>query len=110
MKGDVKLCIVREIAPEHDHIAVVGDNRKLVIFALEELPLMARGQGVTLQRYRDGGLSDATTLTLADGISWTMGGEQGRTRTESDLTLWRSVRGAGGRMAPTGFPRDNRFG
>ena len=65
LKGDAKLRVVREIAPEHDHIAVVGDNRKLVIFNLEELPVMARGQGVTLQRYRDGGLSDATTLRWA---------------------------------------------
>ncbi|QZP09585.1 DNA topoisomerase IV subunit A [Caenibius sp. WL] len=109
VKGDVKLAIVREIAPEHDHVAVVGDNRKLVIFALEELPLMARGQGVTLQRYRDGGLSDATTLKLEEGLSWTMGGETGRTRTERDVMLWKVARGAAGRLPPQGFPRDNRF-
>ena len=54
-------------------------------------------------------MSDATTLRYADGLSWTMGGEQGRTRTESDLTPWRAARGAAGRMPPTGFPRDNRF-
>ncbi len=109
VKGDVKLAIVREIAAEHDHVAVVGDNRKLVIFALEELPLMARGQGVTLQRYRDGGLSDATTLKLEEGLSWTMGGETGRTRTERDVMLWKVARGAAGRLPPQGFPRDNRF-
>ena len=109
VKGDVKLCIVREIAPEHDHIAVVGDNRKLVIFALEELPLMARGQGVTLQRYRDGGLSDATTLKIEEGLSWTMGGDTGRTRTERDVMLWKVARGAAGRLPPQGFPRDNKF-
>ena len=109
VKPGVKLLVVREIAAEHDHVAVVGDNRKLVIFALEELPLMARGQGVTLQRYRDGGLSDATTLKLEDGLSWTMGGETGRTRTEKDVMLWKVARGAAGRLPPQGFPRDNRF-
>ena len=71
---------------------------------------MTRGQGVTLQRYRDGGLSDAVTLVLAQGLSWAMGGDTGRTRTETDLLPWRTARGAGGRMPPTGFPRDNRFG
>ncbi|MDD3799982.1 MAG: DNA gyrase subunit A, partial [Novosphingobium sp.] len=109
VKAGVKLAVVREIAPEHDHVAVVGDNRKLVIFALEELPLLARGQGVTLQRYRDGGLADATTLKLEDGLSWAMGGETGRTRTEKDVMLWKVARGAAGRLPPTGFPRDNKF-
>ncbi|OCC22683.1 DNA topoisomerase IV subunit A [Croceicoccus estronivorus] len=109
VKAGVKLAVVREIAPEHDHVAVVGDNRKLVIFALEELPLLARGQGVALQRYRDGGLSDAVTLKLEDGLSWTMGGETGRTRTEKDMMLWKVARGAAGRLPPTGFPRDNKF-
>ncbi len=109
VKPGVKLAVVREIAARHDHVAVVGDNRKLVIFALEELPVLARGQGVTLQRYRDGGLSDATTLTLEEGLSWTMGGESGRVRSEKDMLLWKVARGAAGRLPPTGFPRDNRF-
>jgi topoisomerase-4 subunit A len=105
----VRLSVVREIAPAHDHIAVVGDNRKLVIFALAELPLLARGQGVTLQRYRDGGLSDAITLKLDEGLSWKMGGGSGRVRTEADLRPWKVARGAAGRLPPSGFPRDNRF-
>ncbi|MFA7595626.1 MAG: DNA topoisomerase IV subunit A [Novosphingobium sp.] len=109
VKPGVKLAVVREIAARHDHVAVVGDNRKLVIFALEELPVLARGQGVTLQRYRDGGLSDATTLALEEGLSWTMGGESGRVRSEKDVMLWKVARGAAGRLPPTGFPRDNRF-
>jgi topoisomerase-4 subunit A len=108
-KPGVKLSVVREIPPEHDHIACVGDNRKLVIFSLEELPVLAKGQGVTLQRYRDGGLADAVTLKLEDGLSWAMGGESGRTRTEKDVGLWKVARGAAGRLPPTGFPRDNRF-
>jgi topoisomerase-4 subunit A len=109
LKGGSKLAVVRIIAPEHDHVAVVGDNRKLVVFSLEELPVMARGQGVTLQRYRDGGLGDATTLRLEDGLSWEMGGESGRVRTEKEIHMWKVARGAAGRLPPQGFPRDNRF-
>jgi len=108
-KPGVKLAVVREIPAEHDQVAVVGDNRKLVIFSLEELPVLAKGQGVTLQRYRDGGLADATTLKLEEGLSWKMGGETGRVRTESDMRMWKVARGAAGRMPPTGFPRDNKF-
>ncbi|MDE2411143.1 MAG: DNA topoisomerase IV subunit A [Sphingomonadales bacterium] len=108
-KPGVKLAVVREIPAEHDHVAVVGDNRKLVLFSLEELPVLAKGQGVTLQRYRDGGLADAVTLKLDEGLSWRMGGESGRTRTESDMRLWKVARGAAGRLPPNGFPRDNKF-
>jgi len=81
----------------------------MLVFPLAELPEMARGSGVQLQRYRDGGLADVATFRLADGLSWPMGGDSGRTRTEADLTPWRAARGAAGRMPPTGFPRDNRF-
>ena len=109
LKPGAKLAVARPIAPEHDHVAVVGENRKLVVFSLEELPVMTRGQGVTLQRYRDGGLADATTLALADGLSWEMGGDSGRTRTEKEIHMWKVARGAAGRLPPQGFPRDNRF-
>ena len=109
VKPGVKLAVVREIPEGHDHVAVVGDNRKLVIFSLAEMPILAKGQGVTLQRYRDGGLSDATTLKLDEGLSWKMGGDTGRTRTEPDMRLWKVARGAAGRLPPNGFPRDNRF-
>jgi topoisomerase-4 subunit A len=110
VRTGAKLAVARTIPAGHDYAAVVGDNRKLVVFPLEELPEMTRGQGVTLQKYRDGGLSDATSFRFEEGLSWPMGGETGRTRTEADLTLWRVARGAAGRMPPTGFPRDNRFG
>jgi topoisomerase-4 subunit A len=109
LKPGQKLVVARPISSEHDHVAVVGDNRKLVIFHLEELPVMTRGQGVTLQRYRDGGLSDATTIKLDEGLSWAMGGESGRTRTEDDVREWKVARGAAGRLPPRGFPKDNRF-
>ena len=90
-----------------DHVAVVGENRKVLIFPLDELPEMARGKGVRLQKYKDGGLSDATTFTLDDGLTWL--DPAGRTRTESDLADWIGKRAGSGRMAPRGFPRDNRF-
>ncbi|MBC7158049.1 MAG: DNA topoisomerase IV subunit A, partial [Rhodobacteraceae bacterium] len=90
-----------------DHVAVVGENRKMLVFALEELPEMARGKGVRLQKYKDGGLSDVTTFTLADGLVWK--DPAGRTRTESRLDDWLGKRAGTGRMAPRGFPRDNRF-
>ncbi|WOK36024.1 DNA topoisomerase IV subunit A [Sphingomonas sp. C3-2] len=110
VRPGARLKIIREIPAEADYVAVIGDNRKLVVFPIGELPEMARGQGVTLQRYRDGGLSDAIAFRFEEGLSWTMGGETGRTRTEADLTPWRVARGAAGRMPPTGFPRNNRFG
>jgi topoisomerase-4 subunit A len=110
VRAGARLKVIRPIGAAEDSVAVIGDNRKLLIFPLSELPEMARGQGVQLQRYRDGGLSDAMTFHFADGLSWTMGGETGRTRTEGDMTPWRITRGASGRMPPNGFPRDNRFG
>ena len=109
IRTGAKLSVVHPIAPEADSVAVVGENRKLLVFSLIEMPRMARGQGVQMQRYRDGGLSDAIAFRLSDGLSWAMGGESGRVRTEADMTPWRVARGAAGRMPPTGFPRDNRF-
>ena len=110
LNGDALLC--RPV--RGDHVAVVGDNRKMLVFPLAELPEMSRGKGVRLQRYGKGGglirddmLSDAICLTLADGLSWPMVG--GKTRTEPDLSEWLGKRGSSGRMAPRGFPRDNKF-
>jgi topoisomerase-4 subunit A len=109
VRAGSKLSVIRPIPPEADSIAIIGENRKLLVFALTEIPKMTRGQGVQMQRYRDGGLSDAIAFRLSDGLSWTMGGDSGRTRTESDMMPWKVARGAAGRMPPTGFPRDNRF-
>ena len=109
LKGGAQLRVIREIPEGNDHVAAVGDNRKLVVFNLEEMPVMAKGQGVMLQRYRDGGLSDATTFVLAEGLSWKMGGSGERTRTADDIQMWKVARGAAGRLPPQGFPKDNRF-
>jgi topoisomerase-4 subunit A len=110
LRAGAKVAVVRAIPDGADAVAVVGDNRKMVVFALSELPELGRGQGVTLQRYRDGGLSDALAFRLDQGLSWVLGGESGRTRTETDLSPWRTNRAAAGRLPPVGFPRSNRFG
>jgi topoisomerase-4 subunit A len=105
LRDGVKAVVCRPV--QGDHVAVVGDNRKVLIFPLSDLPEMARGKGVRLQKYKDGGLSDATTFRLADGLSWK--DPAGRTRTENDLGEWLANRATAGRMAPRGFPRDNKF-
>jgi topoisomerase IV subunit A len=117
LKPGAKLLVVRPAPPEtrdeallkDQYVAVVGDNRKLVAFPMSEIPEMAKGQGVTLQRYKDGGLADAICFRMSEGLSWAMGGDSGRTRTENDMSLWRVARGAAGRLPPQGFPRNNRF-
>jgi topoisomerase-4 subunit A len=105
VKGDNSASVCRVV--KGDHIAVVGENRKVLIFSIEELPEMGRGKGVRLQKYKDGGLSDATTFNLEEGLSWL--DPAGRTRTENDLAEWIAKRASAGRMAPRGFPRDNKF-
>jgi topoisomerase-4 subunit A len=109
LKGKAQVALVRTVPEGADAIAVIGENRKMLVFPLAELPELGRGQGVALQRYRDGGLADAIAFRLTDGLSWALGGETGRMRTESDLTPWKAARGAAGRMPPIGFPRSNRF-
>jgi topoisomerase-4 subunit A len=109
LRPKATMSVVKTVAAGADSVAVIGDNRKLLVFKLDELPELGRGAGVQLQRYRDGGLSDAMAFHLVDGISWPLGGESGRVRSETDLTPWRAIRGASGRIAPNGFPRSNRF-
>ncbi|MDX8350283.1 DNA topoisomerase IV subunit A [Cognatiyoonia sp. IB215446] len=101
-----------------DHIAVVSENAKFLVFPTDELPEMNRGKGVRIQKYKkatgrqgmlelDGGLSDLTTFNWADGLSWPMGG--GKTRTEPDMTEWKAARAGVGKRPPYGFPKNNRF-
>jgi topoisomerase-4 subunit A len=89
-----------------DHVAIIGSNRKLLIFPLEQVPEMARGGGVILQRYRDGGLADAKTFNLADGLTWRLGE---KVRTETNLRDWVGERAQAGRLPPNGFPRSGKF-
>ncbi len=96
------------VAADGDTAAFVGDNRRLLVVDLAEIPDMARGRGVILQRYRSGGLADAKVFRLADGLSWRQG--ESRTRTELDLTPWRGPRAGAGHNVPQGFPRSGKFG
>ena len=89
-----------------DSVAVIGDNRKLLLFPLSELPVMARGRGVTLQKYKDGGLADAKVFTRKEGLTWKLGEN---TRTETDLRDWFGKRAQAGRLPPKGFPKSGRF-
>jgi len=91
-----------------DAVAFVGDNRRMLIVKLDDIPLMTRGRGVILQRYKSGGLADAKVFRLADGLSWRLG--ENRSRTETNLDPWLGARGGVGRHVPSGFPRSNRFG
>ncbi len=89
-----------------DHVAVVGENRKLLIFKIEEVPEMGRGQGVFLQRYKDGGLIDACAFTWKDGLK----DENGRQFEPSELKEWRGERAQAGRIVPRGWSRGGKFG
>lgn len=95
------------VPADGDHVAVIGTNRKLLIFPLAQVPEMARGAGVILQRYRDGGLSDVRVFRLDEGLAWKSGD---RTRLEINLRDWIGERAQAGRLPPNGFPRSNRFG
>ncbi len=96
------------VPADGDAVALVGDNRRMLVVDLADIPEMTRGRGVILQRYRSGGLADAKVLRLADGLSWRQG--ENRTRTEIDLTPWRGSRGDAGHTVPQGFPRSGKFG
>jgi topoisomerase-4 subunit A len=101
----------RIIAPVTGNtVAVVGENRKLVIFPLEQLPEMTRGKGLRLQKYKDGGLSDLKTFNSAEGLTWTDSSGRNHTRTMAELREWLRNRADSGQLAPQGFPRNNKFG
>jgi topoisomerase IV subunit A len=90
-------------------VAVIGENRKMLVFPLEQVPEMNRGRGVRLQRYKDGGLSDLKTFKGADGLSWTDSAGRAFTLALGELADWRGNRADAGRLAPKGFPRINKF-
>ncbi len=107
VRAGTRATVCRPVAG--DSVAVVGENRKVLVFALAELPEMGRGKGVRLQRYKDGGLSDAITFDLEDGLSWLDPAGRRRTIGAGELAEWRGARAGAGRMAPRGFPKENRF-
>ncbi len=103
VKGQVEAAVCKPV--EGDSLAVIGENRKLLIFSVKEMPVMTRGRGVKLQAYRDGGLADLTTFNKKEGLSWQ---QADRTRTETDLTAWIGKRSQAGRLPPRGFPKKLR--
>ncbi|MGB0718801.1 MAG: DNA topoisomerase IV subunit A, partial [Alphaproteobacteria bacterium] len=105
LKEYEKVAVCRPV--DGDHVGVVGQNHKLLIYPLEEMPTLGRGKGVKLQAYREGELSDVKTFKLEDGLTWKWG--ESRTRTETDLRLWIGKRASAGRLAPQGFPKDDKF-
>jgi topoisomerase IV subunit A len=104
--GDYK-CVVCKPLDEGNMVAVIGTNRKLLVFGIDEIPEMKRGQGVTLQKYRDAELSDVKIFNSEEGLSWVLGN---KTRLETQIMSWRAKRGSIGKIPPTGFPKDNKFG
>ena len=92
-----------------DHAAVVGENRKMVIFPLSQVPEMSRGKGVRLQRYKDGGVADIRCFAIADGLTWEDSAGRTFTKTKDDLAEWLGDRAGAGRAVPKGFPRSGRF-
>lgn len=106
VSGEVEATIC---APaEGDHIAVIGENHKLLVFKIDEVPVMTRGRGVILQKFKDGGLSDARAFALSDGLSCRQGSRI-RTFVQAEIDDWIGRRGNTGRLAPKGFPKSNKF-
>lgn len=101
-----KCIICVPVEKEMDMVAVIGTHRKLLVFSLEEIPEMKRGQGVTLQKYRDATLGDLKLFKSEDGLAWNIGGKQ---RVEKHINNWRTKRGGIGKIPPAQFPRDNKF-
>ncbi len=105
VKGDVEAQACAMVAG--DTVAVIGENRKMLLFPLDEVPQMARGKGVVLQRYKDGGLKDVAVFTYDEGL--TVGGARSRTFEKREIKDWLGKRGQAGRLPPKGFPRSNKF-
>ena len=89
-----------------DHVAVIGTSRKLLVFPLDQVPVMQRGQGVALQKYKGAHLSDAKCFAIGEGLSWVIGD---RVRVEEDVKPWLGARAGQGHLPPVGFPRSNKF-
>ena len=107
VKAPAEAQVCTPVTATDTHIATIGENRKLLIFKRAEVPEMARGKGVRLQKFKDGALSDARSFTLKDGLAWT--DSSGRNWTVTDLKEWIGERATAGRLPPKGFPKTNRF-
>jgi topoisomerase-4 subunit A len=104
--NDDEAIILRLLKPTDTHVAVIGDNRKLLIFTIDQLPVMKRGQGVSLQKYKDSGLSDLICFNEEQGLTWRYGNG---VKQETNFSFWLGKRASAGKLPPTGFPRNNKF-
>ncbi len=107
MKAPDKAAVIA--VAQGELVAAIGENRKMVVFAIDQVPEMARGRGVRLQRHKDGGLSDLKTFEAEKGLSWTDSADRVFTLTLKELADWRGSRADAGRLAPKGFPKTNKF-
>ncbi|KAA0970243.1 DNA topoisomerase IV subunit A [Aureimonas fodinaquatilis] len=94
---------------EGDRVAAVGENRKMLVFPLSQIPEMTRGKGVRLQRYKDGGISDLRIFNIADGLTWVDSAGRTYSRSEAELFEWSGDRAQAGRLVPKGFPKNGKF-
>lgn len=92
-----------------DHVAIVGENRKMLVFPLDQLPEMTRGKGVRLQRYKDGGISDIKCFAIDTGLAWEDSAGRAFNRSKDELLEWMGDRASAGRTVPKGFPRSGKF-
>ncbi|MEM8749770.1 MAG: DNA topoisomerase IV subunit A [Pseudomonadota bacterium] len=113
---EARLCVEAQPAPAdgeasavNDHLAVVGENRRMIIFALDQVPEMSRGKGVRLQKYKDGGISDARAFRMETGLTWTDSADRTHTRSAEELLEYKGERAQAGRIVPKGFPRNSKF-
>ncbi|WP_425418746.1 DNA topoisomerase IV subunit A [Oricola indica] len=114
LPDEAKLCLQLPMDDagevEADHVAAVGENRKLLVFPLVQIPEMARGKGVRLQKYKDGGIADLRVFRLEEGLTWQDASGRNHTRSKDEMAEWIGVRAGAGRMVPKGFPRNGKFG
>jgi len=114
LPDEAKLCLQLPMDEagdvEADHVAAVGENRKLLVFPLIQIPEMARGKGVRLQKYKDGGIADLRVFKLDEGLTWQDASGRNFTKGKDELVEWMGVRAAAGRLVPKGFPRNGKFG
>jgi topoisomerase-4 subunit A len=105
MPDEAAICV----PADGDSTAVVGDNRKLLIFAIEQIPEMGRGKGVRLQKYKDGGIKDVRVFNKEDGLTWEDSAKRTHNRSMEELVEYSGERAQAGRVAPKGFPKNGRF-
>ncbi|AHA27695.1 DNA topoisomerase IV subunit A [Candidatus Liberibacter americanus] len=104
-----KMKLAVKVVDNHDHVAVVGENRRFLIFPIDQVPELSRGKGVKLQSYKVGGISDVLCFNMSEGVNWTDGAGRVFSRSKNDLIGWLGKRGAVGSLVPKGFPRSGKF-